>query len=74
METMVRLYTEAFEYQEDADMLSDDGWSVVACVSHRKGIVDFGWWFLPGCWLTFHRKAMLVVTYQRLERPDSEGE
>jgi hypothetical protein len=40
METMVRLYTEAFEYQEDADMLSDDGWSVVACVSHRKGIVD----------------------------------
>ncbi len=55
-------------------MLSDDGWTVVACVSHRKGIVDFGWWFLPGCWLTFHRKAKLVVTYQRLERPDSEEE
>jgi hypothetical protein len=72
METMVRLYTDALMYQEEADVLSDDDWAVVACVSHRKGVVDFGWWFLPGCWLIFHRKAMLVVTYQRLERSGSE--
>jgi hypothetical protein len=65
METMVRIYEDALMYQEDADLLADDGWFVVACVSHQKGIVDLVWWFLPGFFLAFHHKAVLVVTYQR---------
>ena len=65
METMVRIYTDALMYVEEANQLTDDGWYVVACASHRKGIVDLVWWFLPGFFLAFHRKAVLVVTYQR---------
>jgi hypothetical protein len=65
METMVRIYADALVYQDEADHLSEDGWLVVACVSHRKGTVDFVWWLLPGFLLSFHRNAVLVVTYQR---------
>ena len=69
METMVRIYTDALMYVEEADQLTDDGSYVVACVSHRKGIVDLVWWFLPG----FFRQGKGRVGEAVAQRVSSES-
>lgn len=64
METKVKSYKNAHEFQKDQAKMAKQGWSVVTTTSHQqeRGIV--GKLLVPGGMFT-KGKSELVITYQR---------
>lgn len=65
-ETMVRTYTSAKAYQNDAKRLARDGWSAANVTEHRRRSGCIRVFLLLGIFaLVFPPKPEIVVTYVR---------
>ncbi len=64
METQIKSYKDAKEYQRDVQKMSKQGWTILNTIDHQNERSLAGKLLVPGGMFT-KGKSQIVVTYQR---------
>lgn len=71
METTVKTYNSAGDFQKDIQRMSQQGWSVLNTMDHQQNRSLAGKILVPGGLFT-KGKSQIVVTYQRIAQPQEQ--